>query len=610
MPTTHADDQGAADGAGGCCGRVFLLDAFARGTPLKTFLRKLALLNGAGMSAIMLLGLVFRLARLAAGQVQLSPAFIGWIFTVVVVIASSMGPYFYAKKTGTVPDAAVVVQLYGGLIAGCLSVMCNPSFPLTAPFASYLIFASVCAMPYVNLFYAAGVVLYVYHTTGYAATATGTEPLFALEGYIRPTLLSVILNNLAGGLMLILPVVGCTVQMRHNAKLLSAASGAAELAANAAVLLSKYDTDGVSEALEEYKASPDAHATLAASYEALVDNLNQYRPHLPNWMLGAAADGIGGEGSDTTNASRRTGRSQKGSTAGGTSESSRAKSRAPSSGETTSVAPATMLSGCPMTNGVAYALVGFSVVQDAVTDGAAAVNHLVDAMHMIATATHCALHSFVGDVAQLSWNAAVRVIQPEVKAARFLARLATAAKGRRGLRVAAAAMAGKAVTHFAGTGRVQALTVSLPWRNALQSCFAVAQRQGAFVVDGSIAAIATHSVHTRAVDVLRFAADENVGSNPSRDVLLHEIVKEHDDDDDEWMYVLDKNGGADPVTAIVKLCEEGQYGAAMAAFEAEAVAVAAEASPMVRRLKERVERMVLEVTPGPFARVVDLYHET
>jgi hypothetical protein len=51
----------------------------------------------------------------------------------------------------------------------------------------------------------------------------------------------------------------------------------------------RYDTDAVEAELVEHReecAQPDAQ--LLENYGAPVENLNHYRPHLPDWMVGHA----------------------------------------------------------------------------------------------------------------------------------------------------------------------------------------------------------------------------------------------------------------------------------------------------------------------------------
>jgi hypothetical protein len=170
-----------------------------------------------------------------------------------------------------------------------------------------------------------------------------------------------------------------------------------------------------------------------------------------------------------------------------------------------------------------------------------------------------------------------------VKAARFLCALKAALAGSDDISVAAAAMHGKATTQFAGTGAVQAVAISLPWRTELRTLMAFASRHRAFVVHHKTAAVASHACVTRAVEALQVLDARD--ATASETIVVHEVLAERgaDDDNDEWMYVLDKDG-TDKVTAALNACVCGEYGAAMSLLEA-----VADTASTVESLKRRTE---------------------
>jgi hypothetical protein len=76
---------------------------------------------------------------------------------------------------------------------------------------------------------------------------------------------------------------------KQHAAQVAAMKQAEQLSQRVAQHLRRYDTDAVEAELVEYREEceqPDAQ--LLENYGALVENLNQYRPHLPNWMVGHA----------------------------------------------------------------------------------------------------------------------------------------------------------------------------------------------------------------------------------------------------------------------------------------------------------------------------------
>jgi hypothetical protein len=601
---TQGDDSSTGTSTRAACWQWFLrvvcLDMFNPATAFASFLRRVVLVNGALVGTLAIFFFAQRVLNIAAGTIPLSTAIYASFAQTAIFGTCTLAPYFWCMATRETPSALIFVQLYGATTAGWLIIMTNPSFPIATGTVTYAVFASVCDMPMAKPLFIILAGLYTYSSWNYAALATGGEPV-ALPGYTVATFRSVMTNCMAGLLLITVPVACCVMQTRHARRMLAAANAANQLSRDAAELLRNYDTDGLSKLLEEYRAADDADPALIESYTALVDNLNQYRPHLPNWMIRSAGDSDAGSpnGSDGARSVLTT-RSTRSSVSQNPSARAQAASEPPpvpnDDPSPLVLTPAT----APATTTVAFATVEFAALGASAATRGAAVSRFVDHAHHIANVTHGALHSFVGDTVQLSWNAAVRVAQPEVKAVRFLCRLAGAMAGSADIAVSGAAMCGKASMQFAGTGRVQALTVALPWRGALSALHALAAQHGAFVVAGATAEHAHAFCETRAVDVFRFDPRQHVGNNAAGEVVVHEVVKERDDEDDEWMYVLDRKG-KDPVTAALELCVARKYGDAIAALDA--LPMETLAAPLLLRLRDRAEQALLHA-PLSFAHPV------
>jgi hypothetical protein len=610
-PTTVCAGEQPAGGEerqGGCLAclqRTVFLDMFNKDASFQTFLRKLVLMNGLGVSIVAFFFFASRVMNLASGSiVATAPLYVSFFYS-LLMITTSMVSYFWSMRRLYVSDLVLAVPLYGTVTAGLLVTIINPSYPIVAPMASAAVFASICAMPYGAIYYAYCAIIYCVGAYNFAAIASGGQPL-AMEGYEVATFRSVLTNGLSGLVILALPIIGCVMQMKQYNKMLAAAHNAADLSRCAAELLRHYDTDGVSRVLEEYRALPDPDPALMASYEALVVNLNQYRPHLPNWMIRTDDDDDEEDADSKVTMTARSTRSmvsqsqsQQSSSQQSASASQSARGLSHASRELAASREAVAGLVTPVVGTIALALVEFTARDASITARGAAVSRFVDHMHHIAGATQCALHSFIGDTVQLSWNAAMRATQPEVKAVRFLCRLATAMAEDPSVVVSGAAMCGKATTQFAGTGKVQALSIAVPWRGALQALLCVARQNTAFAVGGAMAAHASAFCETRAVDILRFDPSQDVGNNAAGEVVVHEVVKERDDDNDEWMYVLDKK--KDPVTEALQLCVDQRYGDAIAALDA-CLADGRAAGAMVVRLRERAEHA--QLAAGAFARAV------
>jgi hypothetical protein len=391
--------------------------------------------------------------------------------------------------------------------------------------------------------------------------------------------------------------MACVILTRQTLKLLHTAKTANDLSRHVAELLRNYDTDGVSGLLDEYCTLEDADPALVESYTALVGNLNKYRPHLPNWMV-QRSDGSEEDvemGSDRSTRSTRSTRSNMSRMS--RSESRQSKGLSATATEKSNDRMCDMLPcGPPKKAAVAFAVLDFRTranVHLSAASRGAVVNCFVDRVHKIAAATHCAVHSFVGDTVQLSWNAAMRAVQPELKAVRFLCRLKAAMADDDDVSIAGAAMHGSATTQFAGTGTVQALAVSMPWRAALDVLFRFASAHRALVVDGALAAASKHVCSARAVDILAIPSDDG----RTAEAVVHEVLVEHDIDNDEWMYVLSKKEGRgeDIVSSAVAMCAQGDYGEAVQSLE-----LAGDSSRLAAHLLRRAEE-ALQVHPAVFA---------
>jgi hypothetical protein len=112
---------------------------------------------------------------------------------------------------------------------------------------------------------------------------------------------------------------------------------------------------------------------------------------------------------------------------------------------------------------------------------------------------------------------------------------------------------------------VSALSVSLPWRGALLACAAFAKRFSAFVTTGGLA----DCVPQAASQVCHLQPAEQLHVNINTEqhtVTVYEVLGERDDDDDEWMYVMSKQGeGAKSVhRRAFDHCATGEYAQAVA----------------------------------------------
>jgi hypothetical protein len=638
---TCESSEAASQGPGrrftdSCFHRVVLLDVLNPAAPFVTFLRKLVLLNGMIIAIVSAVSAVFNVAVVLAADP--TPANYMQFVCQLTLVATSVAAYAMAQRRGDVSDVALSVQMWGNAAGALIGQLSTGIFPYNMGIASYAIFAAICELPFRNLFFIPCVGVYVVYSYNTAALMTGNE-LWSAAGYNKPTMSNMLRNYAFGLVVFAVPVVASVLHMLQHRRLLAAAEAANALSGRVAEMLRRYDTDGVAELLEEYSAAPDHDAHLLESYEALVANLNRYRPHLPNWLI---KQRDGRDGSSSRASSRPSSAGLFSPAASNTllapdargwipSAGDAAGSRRPVSADRRPVsadrgpvsadrqrpadtgaadddAPSpredwaddvldldAIVSDHRVTHTVAYALVDFRVgAAMSPEEQASTVSDFIDMVHYHASTMQGALHCFVGDTVQLSWNAAMKCSQPEVRAARFLCKLKACVVGNtpaQEFSVAAALASGQATSQFGGSGQVSAFVLSLPWRAKLLACFALAKRHRAFVCSDVVVAAAGAAIVTRPVELLSV---KQHGENSA--MVVHEVLAERLDqgNNDEWLYLLCGPGGATGKedADVIQLCVDGFYADALAAMGPPSD----NAPPLVASLRARVEAAV--ANPG------------
>jgi hypothetical protein len=567
--------------------RVVLLDVTNKKLPFQLFLRKLVLLA----NACILFVLVYYVLTLIAtpsdetSQIVKISDFVGGVWS----FATFGGTYLYAAKTGTVPDLCLLINALAGIVGVTLNSIGAPSLPLLPSIVAIMFQATVCGLPYRKVFFCLSTVAYAVISYNFAGIVTGSKAGLAFEGYREPSFAEVFFSCWVGYALVFLPVACCIMSVTHQAKMIEAAEATITLSATVARLLRAYDTDAVKGALDEYEAAGAADPDLVASYRALVANLDRYRAHLPNWVVRPRRDNGSDNGSDpasVASSERASQQSPQQSPGNSLRDEKPNVLRSPASPhalvaeshesrhQEDNAAESIDLDGLlclgRVVSDVAYALVDFRVgaLDSDSAAQASIVGDFVDLVSYLATSTQGALHSFVGDTVQMSWNAAMNSAHPEVKAARFLCKLKIAMESTpsQSLSIAGAVMSGKASSQFGGSGYVSAFVLSLPWRAKLLACFALAKRHRAYVCAGSIVEAAGPTIVTRAVELLSVSQNGRESA-----VVVHELLGQRAPADlnDNWLYL---QGGEAPVAspAVVgdplQLCIEGFYADAITAL--------------------------------------------
>eukprot|EP00672_Neobodo_designis_P013695 CAMPEP_0174882540 /NCGR_PEP_ID=MMETSP1114-20130205/84814_1 /TAXON_ID=312471 /ORGANISM="Neobodo designis, Strain CCAP 1951/1" /LENGTH=697 /DNA_ID=CAMNT_0016117937 /DNA_START=10 /DNA_END=2103 /DNA_ORIENTATION=- len=353
--------------------------------------------------------------------------------------------------------------------------------------------------------------------------------------------------------------VGASIIVNDRAAVLSSAMGIARQNRRRSIdvpSLQRGDNDGDDDNDDGAVADADPH--LVASLVSIIANLEMYRPHLPNWLVngGTPRSALRRDSSINTGGSRRSvtfvsdlrdrgpgnGSFQPESTvadgrrysalaldAGADAPSEKAviESVTQVDGPAT---PAATIRGFAPTNTFRRVAnitrARLCVVIDAGGPRfdparlAAVTSRFVDAVHNAARHTSAAVHSFVGDSIDVTWNAAAPAAVPGAKATRFLARTKTACQALQsdaanaGATVVAggAALSGVGRIQMAGRGEQRALVVSTPgWGRVLDGLAELARDNATFLTDAAAAAEAI-DVETRGIASV-FVGDSNEASS-------------------------------------------------------------------------------------------------
>jgi hypothetical protein len=517
----------------------------------------------------------------------------GFTAAAVVALVASAGLvalwvwcYAYARLTRTIPDFVIDAWILVG--SACMTLIGHSStYPTLIPLVAGALNATLVRTPRMWFSLAVISISFAFSAWNVAAIKTGVAPLF-LPGTRPDTFYEHLINNASSYVVSVVPLGSVILQSMRNGQMLNAANDAADLSRRVANHLQNYNTDAVELELAEYRetaAKPDPE--LIKSYEALVNNLNRYRPHLPNWMVNDETTDGATDASDCRSEEPSSARSAAEKRSSHLNDS---MSDAPSLGgrhghHMGTTPPLKQLTGgfaCPQT--ITYAEVDFvSRNGEGLQQRSQSVTNFVDRVHEWAAVTSASLHSFVGDTLHVSWNATHKVVQPEAKAARFMARVVAANGEGTGVAATGAASTGKAACQFSGSGRVQALTISMPWQRAQRQAVTFAAHHNTVVMDAVTAKNAAFSVESRGVDIVAVPGDPAA-------VEVHEVVGERKVEPGEWMYVLEKESPNDVVTAALRLAVDGRCGEAIESLES--VDSEAVLPPMVARLRDRLHEAV------------------
>eukprot|EP00760_Papus_ankaliazontas_P007009 PhM_4_TR13270/c0_g1_i1/m.105777 len=171
----------------------------------------------------------------------------------------------------------------------------------------------------------------------------------------------------------------------------------------------------------------------------------------------------------------------------------------------------------------------------AMEGGFAEINSFVDAVYTNAERTRGSVHTFVGDVARLTWNATHNVKQHEMKAARFL----LSCQDIKSM-VCGAAHTATAWAQFAGSkNSTQTVLLHMPSLSTLDTLFHFARRYNIVVTSGETFNSARWRVEGRAVQAIGNISAGSFSATTTSSIadqskqmsanLVYEITSERED---------------------------------------------------------------------------------
>ena len=272
----------------------------------------------------------------------------------------------------------------------------------------------------------------------------------------------------------------------ENRRAVAVATKAQEFSLRVAQLLGEYDTDAVEMAIEQYALNDEADQGLVSANRVLLSNLQQYRPHLPNYVLPQHFHDKVQDDPESTNPSTNDLNKQAAAEGGAAATSTSARPLTQRSGDRHS-ARVRPYEASPAISGVSDVYHGVLAVchcfpRFEVGAGVAAVdvrNQFAIAVQKAADTSGASLHGCLGDCLVTTFNATRRLAKPGTKACRFTSTLGTLLSdmlSSRRLSVTAVVSAGSGRAQFAGNATSQLFILTHSMKEKLASLTLVADR--------------------------------------------------------------------------------------------------------------------------------------
>lgn len=446
--------------------------------------------------------------------------------------------------------------------------------------------------------------------------------LLAVPNPYRGSMLERIAYHVTAFIIGIVVLGAVIMQTKENLRMMAAAQNGVNLARDVADLLADYDTESAKRVLTNFDRTADP--ALHSSFNHIVENLEKYRQFLPGWLTHQQHTDVDvnqkmlhkpdieivdvSPQSEELNTNEGANDPAFGNFVSSTAPRTAAHAGGPSTPSIVNLVGSGKTS--KTFNGKITVVYGDIVVrvpsqEQSQSSFEETMNNVVASIQNAAAATNGALHSIVGDHVVLSWNGVQRVMQPELKACRFLAAAPSFSDDER-VSFTGAAMTGDARANFYGDESEKTFSARFRWRDALRSLAQYARAHKVRVVDASTYSTGFYEVEMYPADLMKVADWRTTESSkmlsPSHRTLfrersssvtsasgapngqrfmtmtVYEIAQEKEVDGEEWMYAMQRgsrshrsnNGDEDdeePLDAALNQCNEGRYNDAIATLK-------------------------------------------
>eukprot|EP00759_Apiculatamorpha_spiralis_P025053 PhF_6_TR28137/c0_g1_i2/m.41659 len=185
--------------------------------------------------------------------------------------------------------------------------------------------------------------------------------------------------------------------------------GAVTIAKRVSEHLAEYNTKAAEQVLREYSSYPNCDLNLYGVLSVIVEDMNTYKPYLPNYVV-STEEVVGGDENPSRERSSLPSARNVDSMTNVTvvpspSEENRYSRR--------SRAPLRMIGLIPTRRKITYALIHFVVESVDVIDNPHSLRQFIDRVYRYANTSKGAVHSCVCDTVHMTWNAVTSIAQSE-----------------------------------------------------------------------------------------------------------------------------------------------------------------------------------------------------